>query len=141
MKNEVNTTENNKLLAEFMGEKLPYLNEEGNFEFVVKGAGKVSSPNEEDLYRFLPYKYSTDWNWLMQVVEKIESLGINFWVVKNKVNLTIVGELAQKLDNLYNTEFEGYDFEYYKGNTKIEAVYNACVEFVKWYNENTGQEK
>lgn len=81
-------------------------------------------------------KFHSDWNWLMQVVEKIESLGVNFWVVKNKVNLTIVGELAQKLNNLYNTEFEGYDFEYYKGNTKIEAVYNACVEFVKWYNEN-----
>lgn len=116
----MNTTiENNKLLAEFMGEKLPYTNKEGNFEFVVEGAGKVSSPNEEDLYRFLPYKYNTDWNWLMQVVEKIESLENHGFTIYRKT--TNINGLPIELANTI------------KG-TKIESVYNACVEFVKWYS-------
>jgi hypothetical protein len=122
------TTENNKLLAEFMGEKLPYINKEGNFEFVVEGAGKVSSPNEEDLYRFLPYKYDTDWNWLMKVVEKIESL--DFVVIHHfyfsKFEVSIKAEHERRFKNIRTST----------NKNKIKAVYNACVEFVKWYNEN-----
>jgi hypothetical protein len=67
-------TENNKLIAEFMGVKLPYKNSNGNWEYMVEGAGLVSSPNIEDLNRFLSFRYDKDWNLLMQVVEKIKPL-------------------------------------------------------------------
>lgn len=123
----MSTTENNKLIAEFLG--FIAISEE-NF---LADNYKVS--DEDKLMILEATKYHSDWNWLMEIVEKIESLGANVWVVKNKVKVTIIGELAQKLNNsLYDTEFEGYDFEYYTQETKIEAVYNACLEFIKWHN-------
>lgn len=62
-------------------------------------------------------QYHENWNELMQVVEKIESLSneqkvIN-WSRQNKCIFDI------KL-----TE------------AKIEAVYNACIAFIEWYNKN-----
>lgn len=117
-------TENNKLIAEFMEAQVTI-----DTYFIT---GMYMTISENDL------KYHSDWNWLMEVVEKIESLGVNFWSVKSKVKLTIVGELAKKLNSsLYDTEFEGYDFIYTQENSKKEAVYNACVEFIKWYNQNS----
>jgi hypothetical protein len=97
----MNTKENNKLLAEFLG--LLTTNANGDIK--------------EDLEAF---KFHNDWNWLMLVVEKIESLGHsiiideNWCVIKSKRTLYKKERIA---------------------NTKIEAVYNACIEFVKWYNE------
>lgn len=126
----MNTTENNKLISEFMGFKLQNNPNERFYKNYFTQANGVWGNRIEILH------FDSDWNWLMQVVEKIESLGVNIWVVKNKVKITIIGELAQKLNNsLYDTEFEGYDFEYYTKKTKIEAVYNACVTFIEWYNE------
>lgn len=116
------TEETNKLIAEFMG-----------IDVAFDGTFSINPMTRYGCWEKM--KYATDWNWLMEVVEKIESLGVNIWVVKNKVKITIIGELAQKLNNsLYDTEFEGYDFEYYTKETKIEAVYNACVTFIEWYN-------
>lgn len=125
-------TENNKLIAEFMGVR--------NIDD-TKYIENLKEMRADGLYFEQGYmtselKYDTDWNWLMEVVEKIESLGVNFWTVKNKVKLTLVGDIAKKLnDSLYDTEFEGYDFEYYIEGTKIEATYQAVVEFIKWYNK------
>jgi len=56
---EMNTNENNKLIAEFLD--LTYLK---NY-YVHKG----NAFNEDYLL------FHSDWNWLMEVVEKIESLG------------------------------------------------------------------
>lgn len=64
-------TENNKIIAEFMGEKLPYKNKQNEWEFYVKGAGKVSSTNIEDLDRFLGYNYNTNWNALIPAITKL----------------------------------------------------------------------
>jgi hypothetical protein len=50
----MNTIENNKLIAEFMGYKNP--------------------SNASDIW----YHYDTSWDWLMPVVEKIEALGYTF---------------------------------------------------------------
>jgi len=92
----MNTTENNKLILEFMGE--PH---------------KVW----QDL------AYHSDWNWLMEVVEKIENLGSKSAIVNHLGKHIFTVSLN---DNIISED----------GNTKIEAVYNACVEFIKWYNEN-----
>ena len=89
------TTENNKIIAEFMGATL------------IK-----------DL------KYHLDWNWLMEVVEKIESLGY-------KVDISKWGNSQYCGIYLNGKKISGNET-----NTKIEAVYNASLEFIKWYNEN-----
>ena len=53
----MNTTDNNKLIAEFMGSNLN---------------GLESWQYEEEL------QYHTSWDWLMPVVDKIEKLGYSY---------------------------------------------------------------
>ena len=111
---------NNKLLAEFMG----YVNTtqtdrdfniyEGN-EMIIKGKPK-------QLMEAMSMEFHSDWNWLMQVVEKIESLNFAIKVVVNEALI-------------FCEDWESLDYIYAIEKTKIEATYNACVEFVKWYNE------
>jgi len=75
-------------------------------------------------------KYNSNWNWLMEVVEKIESL--------TDINSSGCFMVLESIG--FNAKFILDDgtriFNPCKGETKIEAVYNACVEFIKWYNLN-----
>ena len=120
-----NITENNQLIAEFMGvfDKILstgnihswsdapfYYTTEDTREKVIKNISKYS-------------KYSKDWNWLMQVVNKIENMGNDVLITSNYVQITY-----NEGENFINLEL--------KGNIMLEAVYNACVEFIKWYNKN-----
>jgi hypothetical protein len=60
----------------------------------------------------------------MEVVEKIESLeNTRFDFQINQYNVRI-----------YDHENIEFIVELNR-DTKIEATYNACVEFIKWYNE------
>ena len=141
-----NIIENNKLIAEFMGvfDKILstgnihswsdapfYYTTEDTKEKVIKNICKYS-------------KYDSDWNWLMEVVEKIETLS----------EFDKLPEFFIMYDN--REEFKGwywsievpkkFNKECFKHNnreeTKIEAYYNSCLEFIKWYNEqNKNNEK
>ena len=125
-----NIIENNKLIAEFMGvfDKILstgnihswsdapfYYTTEDTREKVIKNISKDS-------------KYNKDWNWLMEVVEKIESIKIETY----KVRVDIYFNCCQ----INPTHWEQLISIYGTKETKIEAVYNACIEFIKWYNEN-----
>ena len=134
------TTEKNRTLADFVGlikvnsvrnENGKYFDYELNDNFTLikeeeiqiesnNGLGLVSQDYvfAEDLI------FHSDWNWLMVVVEKIESLGYkinNFsnnnyiYIGKDDVSSVIINEASL---------------------TKKEAFYNACVNFIQWYNEN-----
>lgn len=102
------TLEGNKLIAEFMG-----FREEktGDGNIIVRPDG------------FACDKYPTylNWNNLMPVLEKIESLGY----------YSSIDYFGQHRIFLINSS-EGV-----RGDTKIQCVYEGVVEFVKWYNENT----
>jgi hypothetical protein len=99
-------TENNKLIALFNGD-IKSINDKVSFN-------KNCSVNE--------LKYDTDWNWLMVVVEKIESM--NYYVdIMNKA-------VSINNDEDMIVDLSGKDF-----STKIEAVYTAVLEFIKWYNQ------
>jgi len=93
---EPTTEENNEMIAEFMGHENP-------------------QSWEDDLY-------SSDWNWLMDVVEKIEDL--NYSVEINKQEDGDYQCLVTK-SSIVSSEFS---------DIKINAVYNACVKFIRWYN-------
>ena len=55
-------------------------------------------------------KFHTDWNWLMAVAKKCFAL---------------------------NNENDKYESIYYAlADLDIDRVYNACVNFIKWYNKN-----
>lgn len=120
-----NNIENNKIIAEFLELEykiLPvYLNDKflgrkkiyyTPFKRNIKN--KVFTPtfSENNL------KFHSDWNWLMTVVEKIESLENN---LKNETR----EEFTQFQKVLSLPVY-----------TKIEVVYTACIEFIKWYNKN-----
>ena len=118
-----NVTENNKLIAEFMGcpkHKIDFVGKRLNFE--------NSKHNT----------YHKDWNWLMEVVEKIETISVfgklpEFFIMYDNREefkgwywlIEVPKKFSKECYNDKNRE-----------KTKIEAVYNACVEFIKWYNEN-----
>jgi predicted transposase YdaD len=126
------TTENNKLIAEFMGAKL-YVKQ---YNIVIY---KFPNKARKELKSF---KYHSDWNWLMEVVEKIESLKPFQLMDRNWIGFDV------KIYKTFNTQTHYCTIKYLKEQgdmtisngfskqSKIEAVYNACVEFIKWYNEN-----
>lgn len=61
-----NLTDNNKLIAEFMGA-------------FIEGNGFMYFPSEGRHHRLTEIKYHSSWDWLMPVVEKC----VNFCVDKN----------------------------------------------------------
>ncbi|NJM13994.1 MAG: hypothetical protein HC896_00170 [Bacteroidales bacterium] len=65
--------------------------------------------------------YQSDWDWLMPVVEKIESIeGVNFNIFSSEAKISI------RYDIVLNSVSE----------TKIEAVYNTVIEYIKWHKLN-----
>ena len=104
------TIENNKLITEFMG------------YYKYAWIGHTMYIFEDDNHRAeVDLHYHSDWNWLMPVVEKIESLGYKVDISK--------WENSQYCGIYLN----GKKIAGNETNTKIEAVYNACIEFIKWY--------
>ena len=95
------TEETNKLIAEFMEHK-------PTFEVYIDN---VLTTLERPIKN-----YHSDWNFLMEVVEKIESLS-----------------KEQKVINWSRQNKNIFDFKLTE--SKIKAVYNACVTFIEWYNE------
>lgn len=103
------------LIADFMG---------WDFERAYTGAN--SSRNDKWL---CPYSHSwiiadrfrfrESWDWLMDVVAKIENLGL-------KVNIGITS------CTIYSAK---YNIEPVYADTKINAVWLAVVDFIKWHNE------
>jgi len=123
----MNTLENNKLIAEFMNlSKQLHLYE-----------NPISGKYTEHL------KYNTSWNWLMEVVEKIESTEINniryidFHIMPDAVIVSNQEDEENPLILINKSECKGsIEKDFIMFETRIQAVYNACVEFIKWYNEH-----
>ena len=111
---------NNKIIAEFMGATL------------TKDLQIMYPVYEGDSSYVKDLKYHSDWNWLMQVVEKIERSKFVTEFEITKCN--VFGVRVKIIPSLKNTfSWFGSGGKY---KNKIEAVYFACVEFIKWYNEN-----
>ena len=122
--------EDNKLIAEFMGvfDKILstgnihswsdapfYYTTEDTKEKVIRNICKYS-------------KYDSDWNWLMKVVEKIESIEDCVY----QVDILQEGcKILKRCCLLIDKRVGKLESD----TTKIKSVYLACVEFIKWYNE------
>jgi hypothetical protein len=121
----MNTIENNKLLAVFLGGK--YKNQTNiplnDNEIWLPKFGVCNLGNNGKVLKF-----NSDWNWLMEVVEKIETMG-GAVCIGNGNCVMIIFYLTDVMGESYSETRE------LTGETKIEATYNACVEFIKWYNE------
>lgn len=62
-----------------------------------------------------------DFNRLMPVVEKIEAID----------NDDLIIEIRFRLCHI---EYDEFGIRNFVGETKIQSVYKAVVEFIKWYN-------
>jgi len=120
----MNTIENNKLIAEFMGFSKGHLNKSETRwkDDWFTQANKIWG-NRITLIHF-----HSDWNWLMEVVEKIESLGY-------KVNIFGNTDLNKTCDHYTSIYIPNQKVFGVRKLSKIESTYNACVEFIKWYNQ------
>lgn len=108
------TTESNKLIAEFMGvtptetkyTKYWYDGYELHEAELPFSYGAMGNGTSE-------LKFSTSWDWLMPVVEKINQSGYTL----EGVNLVKKISIAC-------------------GSANLIYAYKAVAEFIKWYNEN-----
>lgn len=101
-----NITENNKLIAEFMG-----IEKDKIGRFIQRKA------NTENI---LYLQYHSSWDWLMPVVEKIEQMRGATVLLK-----PFFAEILWYGKSIVVTAEE----------TKIEATYIMVVKFIKWHNQ------
>lgn len=114
--------ENNKLLAEFLGWLVMEC-------YVTPTDEAITSLKLNSEFKEIPpytMKFHNDWNWLMEVVDKIESLSFR---VRFEMETCFI------MDDNFETIIASTGHE----KSKIEAVYNACVEFVEWLNKEEYQ--
>ena len=111
----MNTTENNKLIAEFMGWEII----ENQSDYWVD-----CNPKNEYAPLQLINEIFKDWNWLMEVVEKIESIENYRFDIESRQSVVSIYD-KDKQEDILEVVFD----------IKINAVYNAWVEFIKWYND------
>ena len=118
MSKDNNTAAGNKLIAEFMG-------------------WKHHEDKSYDEYEMNNLKYHTSWDWLMPVVEKIESIHSDFhgyfgvYICSNGCTIQ-----ATRL----NTSIENPHYAYFNDvtlDTKINSTYSAVLQFIQWYNNQT----
>ena len=128
------------LLANFMGEEIvpyPFSGSRENTTHANKPVWILESPKFTGDTRFKqPCDYHTNWESLMQVVDKIETLyegNIDVKIRQNKCEITITNQGALAFD----VELSIYEAE----ETKRLSVYKAVVEFVKWFNQNNQLEE
>jgi len=76
------------------------------------------SPNK--LYSYEELSYHKDWEWLMPVVEKIESLG---YTVKITGRVCFIPNI---IPNDYRDE-----------RTKMQSIYMAVIDFLYWNQNKT----
>ena len=121
----MNTTEKNELLAEFMDIDTSLKEIDcKDCRFFYQCNLIQCSLSDDELYKSPELFYNSDWNLLMEVVEKIENY--------NEFTNVLFAPQGCSID-CYNENRFSFSNDC---DTKIEAVYNACVEFIKWYNKN-----
>tara|TARA_R100001510_G_C7625618_1_gene185562 strand:+ start:686 stop:1084 length:399 start_codon:yes stop_codon:yes gene_type:complete len=131
----MNTKENNKLIAEFMGM------EEQDMSFripkeILKGIHENDCPNSNDVdcwdIPLKDLKYHTSWDWLMPVVEKIEDLEFKGRKIYFSLSTNSISVMLKPTpnDHIPKTIVKN------KSGTKHEATYKAVVEFINQYNKN-----
>jgi hypothetical protein len=117
----MNTTENNKIIAEFMGFYFDRFHNDGIIEPPINTMFFKHSAT----FSLEELKFNSDWNWIMEVVEKIKPLVYAFDICKSG---TIIFQFKEN-NTLPSIAFNN------RNMSQIETVYNSCIEFIKWHNE------
>lgn len=117
---------NNKLIAEFM--EFPTHTDAVDDRTIAYYVGESimhtdNTENENDCDVFHPddMQFHTSWDWLMPVVEKIESL--------RDTN----GDAYRFTIDMCNAQIEGTHIEIIGGAYKLNTTYQAVIEFIESY--------
>ena len=110
-----NIVENNKMFAEFLGYCQPHPDYPTTTYWYKK-----------DYQPLTILLFHSNWDWLMRVVEKIESLGYT---------VTIAGVMC-KVTKVLDLENSIVSYVLGDKSRKLELIYTTMVEFVKWHNKN-----
>tara|TARA_R110002012_G_scaffold90861_3_gene221814 strand:- start:1122 stop:1445 length:324 start_codon:yes stop_codon:yes gene_type:complete len=102
------TMEDNRLIAEFMG----LTNHHDDSSIMV-----AKTPQGNEVVPIDSLKYHASWDWLMPVVQKIESLGYVF---------TIQGGKAEYSEMISKPKI-------FIAKSKMSSTYKAVVQFIKEY--------
>ena len=113
----------NELCASFLGARYYPASK----EYELYGVLECIEDGENEKHFFTPHsmEFDSDWNWIMEVVEKIEKecgVSIVGGPVKKPTCVIYLGNLKAKSG---------------QGNSKKEAVVQAIWEFLNWYNEQS----
>ena len=128
-----NIIENNRIIAEFMG-----FIADKSFEVKLVDGINTSCYYYKDDVMYLPevMAYHSDWSWLMEVVEKIESLP----TMKDNGNFFF--EIHQDSVTVFNSTRMDIIIEVIGQGSRINNTYQAVIEFIQWYNkQNKNNEK
>ena len=132
----------NKLIAEFMGRTITFdiVDNDTYRGEVTLSKGLIEEQIEpeishfEDRYSVTPIAieenllYHEDWNWLMPVVDKIESLGYSY----DRINADVFIN-NQNGENVIPNPMDENTM------TMIEKTYYVVGEFIKQYNRTDGK--
>jgi hypothetical protein len=109
--------ENNRLIAEFMGQ----LFHNGN-TCLPEHNRYIGEGNYSSFFKVTDLKYHESWDWLMPVVEKVSSI-FGEWDYDD--------ERREKAEDIFYMDNMFSEFI----SSNIEAIYNRCIQFIEWYNE------
>jgi hypothetical protein len=116
--------EGNKLIAEFMGwDGIRFLIPPDYTLQDIEGVESMFYDFSEN-----EMEYHSSWDWLMPVVEKIES---KIFDNDEFYNFNILGGCCVIVISSHGNELITSE----DGQSKIECTYLAVVEFIKWYNK------
>jgi hypothetical protein len=107
--------EGNKLIVTFMGYLPNDYFKSTDYESGLPAAGWIQKADE--------LSFTTSWDCLMPVIEKIESLKHPVYISSNSC------VIYEKVGKNFGWVIDQY------GKTKIEATWNAIVEFIKSNNK------
>ena len=122
--------EGNKLIAEFMEVK-------NVREYELNSKHKCLIISDDD--GFIDYveginflSYNDNWNRIMHVVEKIKKLEFEF----NTFSDYTKTEKYRNEVRISELSVDKYCRILIRNTDMLDAIFNAVVEFIKWYNEN-----
>lgn len=125
-----NTLANNKLIAEFMGYK-EYDRGMWSKPELVKII--LSNTYSEEWLRDIEMKYHLSWDWLMPVVDKIETMDCfvrteSYIEANERYFVTSVLKITPRSRDNTNKVVSVF-------KSRLASVYDAVCEYIKWHNE------
>ncbi len=123
------TTENNKIIAEFMGALWNIHSNKygiGNAEFITIGE-KTNVVKAVNHYKLEELLYHSDWNWLMEVILKINQF-------ENQRFSCLINSMDCKIHDNERNKFIVDSYGRFTPDELFKSIYTCVVYFIKWYN-------